>query len=389
MANQVYANGMEIACKAASGKSVAAFPDTCLSPPSPPAGPVPIPYPNTAYASDTTNGSTTVMISGQEVMLKDSSTFKKSTGDEAATKSLGMGVVTHAIQGEASFISWSMDVEIEGQNVDRHLDQMLHNEQCNPANTTPWVYLDESAFGTEPACADDRKKMNKACEGSQKKKNTERHCPGVLNVPKQTQRDQMDKSPSKRIGAFAPHADTIEDEEGSRTAKAAAAAEAEADGSKCVQAQPCYLRPYESETQDQCCPGQTGHHIPPKACFKNSGGEYTEGSALVVCMEGMSQHCGSHGKNHAAIEWLAKQKGMKVGRKYSVTEYNSLCAATIEAQCGCKKECIEAQLNNQPAAKGVTKVEHVTTNSSAGVSNELQNDIRESAGLPADESFAI
>src|SRR5215831_6230899 len=164
MANEVYANGREIACKAAAGKSVAAFPDTCLSPPSPPAGPVPIPYPNTAYASDTTNGSTTVMISGQEVMLKDDSTFKKSTGDEAATKSLGMGVVTHAIQGEASFISWSMDVHIEGQNVDRHLDQMLHNEQCNnPANTTPWVYLDASAFGKEAACSGDKDKMDTAC----------------------------------------------------------------------------------------------------------------------------------------------------------------------------------------------------------------------------------
>src|SRR5271168_3047072 len=104
----VFANSMSIACKAASGKTIAAMPDVCLSPPSPPAGPVPIPYPNTAMASDTTDGSTTVMISGQEVMLKDQSTFKKSTGDEAATKSLGMGVVTHAIQGETSFVSWSM-----------------------------------------------------------------------------------------------------------------------------------------------------------------------------------------------------------------------------------------------------------------------------------------
>src|SRR5215468_2318488 len=111
MANEVYANGREIACKAAAGKSVAAFPDTCLSPPSPPAGPVPIPYPNTAYASDTTKGSKTVQISGQEVVLKDESTFKKSTGDEAATKSLGMGVVSHQIQGEVNFASWSMDVK--------------------------------------------------------------------------------------------------------------------------------------------------------------------------------------------------------------------------------------------------------------------------------------
>ena len=44
------------------------------------------------------------MISGKEIMLKDASVFKKNTGNEAATKSLGMGVVTHTIQGEASFV---------------------------------------------------------------------------------------------------------------------------------------------------------------------------------------------------------------------------------------------------------------------------------------------
>ena len=164
MANEVYANGMEIACKAAAGKSMAAFPDTCLSPPSPPAGPVPLPYPNTAFASDTTNGSTTVMISGQEIMLKDQSTFKKSTGDEAATKSLGMGVVTHCIQGEASFIAWSMDVKFEGQNVDRHLDLMLHNEQCDPANTPPIVYVDRMAMmKDESDCQTERDNVNTHC----------------------------------------------------------------------------------------------------------------------------------------------------------------------------------------------------------------------------------
>ncbi len=163
MANQVYVNGREIACKAAAGKSAAAFPDTCLSPPSPPAGPVPIPYPNTSYASDTTNGSTTVMISGKEIMLKDASVFKKSTGNEAATKSLGMGVVTHTIQGEASFVSWSMDVKIEGQNADRHLDQMMHNEMCSPANTCPWLYIDEAATGKTDECSDVRSAVNSNC----------------------------------------------------------------------------------------------------------------------------------------------------------------------------------------------------------------------------------
>ena len=164
MANEVYANGREIACKAAAGKTVAAFPDVCLSPPSPPAGPVPLPYPNTAYASDTTNGSTTVQISGKEIMLKDKSVFKKSTGNEAATKSLGMGVVTHTIQGEASFTMWSMDVKVEGANVDRHLDMTMHNEQCQPANTPPWVYADKMATTPIADCEKEVEEKKAACE---------------------------------------------------------------------------------------------------------------------------------------------------------------------------------------------------------------------------------
>lgn len=147
MANQVYANGREVSCKAADGKSICAFPDVCLSPPSPPAGPVPIPYPNTGLASDMTEGSKTVKISGKEVMLKDKSYFKKSTGDEAATKSLGMGVVTHQIQGKVYFTSWSMDVKFEGENVVRHLDLTTHNHASKPGQTPPWPYADQAMVG--------------------------------------------------------------------------------------------------------------------------------------------------------------------------------------------------------------------------------------------------
>jgi hypothetical protein len=43
--NNVFANGRAISCKSGSGKVLSAFPDVSLSPPSPPAGPVPIPYP--------------------------------------------------------------------------------------------------------------------------------------------------------------------------------------------------------------------------------------------------------------------------------------------------------------------------------------------------------
>jgi hypothetical protein len=136
MGCEVYANGDEIACKAGGNKVIAAFPDVCLSPPSPPAGPMPLPYPNTSFSRDMQNGSRTVMIKGKEVMLKDQSFYKTSPlGDEAATRGLGAGVVTHVITGKTYFVAWSMDVKFEDQNVDRHTDLTTSNHASQPGNT--------------------------------------------------------------------------------------------------------------------------------------------------------------------------------------------------------------------------------------------------------------
>jgi len=141
MGCDVYADGDEIACKAGSGKVIAGFPDVCLTPPPPPAGPLPVPYPNTAFAKDMQQGSKTVMIEGKEVMLKDQSFYKTSPlGDEAATNGQGAGVVTHVITGKTYFIAWSMDVKFEGQNVDRHTDVTTSNHASQMDNrvvTTP------------------------------------------------------------------------------------------------------------------------------------------------------------------------------------------------------------------------------------------------------------
>src|SRR5688572_7474716 len=118
MSDEVYANGMEVSCKAAGGKSACAFPDVCFTPPQTPATPpgVPIPYPNTGLASDTSDGSKTVQVSGQEVMLKDKSCFKKSSGDEAGSAPK-KNAITSKIQGKVYFNAWSMDVKFEGENV--------------------------------------------------------------------------------------------------------------------------------------------------------------------------------------------------------------------------------------------------------------------------------
>src|SRR5207247_9341565 len=146
MANEVYANNMEVACKAGQGKSICACPDVCFTPPQTPATPpgVPIPYPNTGMASDTSDGSKTVQVSGQEVMLKDKSAFKQSTGDEAGSAPK-KGLVTSKNKGKVYFNAWSMDVKFEGENVVRNLDMTTHNHGSVPSNTGPWPYIDAAA----------------------------------------------------------------------------------------------------------------------------------------------------------------------------------------------------------------------------------------------------
>lgn len=164
MANQVFANGMEVSCKAADGKSICAFPDVCMTPPQSPATPpgVPIPYPNTGLASDTSDGSTTVKISGQEVMLKNKSYFKKSTGDEAGCAPM-KGVVTHKITGKVYFTAWSMDVKVEGENVVRHLDITTHNHASEGPNTPPMVHIDELSIAFPEVCRDAVDNCSNAC----------------------------------------------------------------------------------------------------------------------------------------------------------------------------------------------------------------------------------
>lgn len=127
MSGEVFANGREISGKATSNKSLGAMADVCLSPPAPPAGPIPIPYPNFSNAGDTDKGSKSVKLRGKPAGLKDKSTYKTSKGDEAATRNFGMGVVSHKISGATHFGAWSMNVLIEGCNAQRQLDLTTHN----------------------------------------------------------------------------------------------------------------------------------------------------------------------------------------------------------------------------------------------------------------------
>jgi hypothetical protein len=321
--NDVFANGREISCKAADGKSICAFPDVCLTPPTPPAGFIPVPYPNTGFATDTTNGSRTVKISGKEVMLKNKSYFKKSTGDEAATRSTPMGVLTHTITGKVYFTSWSMDVKVEGENVVRMADLTTHNHMSVPGNTTPWPYLDQANPALAGDCAADTQRERAACSKLEVK----------------TKNGKVKKAATKK----------------KRCARTKEAKE-------CREAQKCILQPMRPK---QCCKGEQPHHLVEVHCFSPVGGRkqkkvlpefkgYKEGKAPCVCATG-PRHDKEHGALHAAQQTLEATHDMRSGAwSYKdAREAGTLAHSLVYPDCNPK--CIEAQLDayhNQSAPDG-------------------------------------
>lgn len=336
MSNQVYANNMEVSCKAASGKTICNFPDVCMTPPQTPATPpgVPIPYPNTGMASDCTSGSSSVKISNQEVMLKDKSYFKRSMGDEAGCAPK-KGVVTSQNMGKVYFAMWSMDVKVEGENVTRMGDITTHNHGSCPSNTKPQPYIDEATAGLPAACQDEKDAIQKACN-----EDKEPPCPGKLSKPHKPDRAYAD------------------------------AASKNAKSSSCAQALKCFLRPYRSYDKkakkmvNTCCDGQTGHHIPPwstTSTIKKAASGVTKSSALCICLEGRNHSIGSHGRHHHGINYLLKKMsaiaggvvtaltGKKTGQYTAkMRDHIAAAAAVTEAQLpGCSKECIEEQLKKQ------------------------------------------
>src|SRR5947207_8152816 len=113
---------MRTVVHASSSGIATAFPDVCKTPS--PAGPIPIPYPNIAQSSDTTQGSTTVKVDGNPIMLQGSN-CSTNTGDEAG--SIG-GVASNTTKGKAEFVNYSFDVMVDGKNVPRLGDMMWQNK---------------------------------------------------------------------------------------------------------------------------------------------------------------------------------------------------------------------------------------------------------------------
>jgi len=323
MANSVFANGREIACKAGAGKTICAFPDVCMTPPESPATPpgIPIPYPNTGMASDTTGGSKNVKISTKEIMLKNKSCFKTSVGDEAGCAAK-KGVVSSTNKGEVYFKAWSMDVKIEGENVDRHLDLTTNNHACDPGDTPPWPFVDrmEMAKGLK-SCGKEISAADKACK---KGKGGDFKCP---------------KQGRKSNATYSKHMES----------------------NVCQRALRCMLSP---KKPSKCCGDQTPHHLVPGASFKDmpSEGSYNYNAAPCICAEGANGTSGTHGLIHSEQKKAVMDKFPGVGIKEirdtktqsfeDAVQQGGNAAHEIHPQCSAK--CIKAQLRREHRKMGIT-----------------------------------
>jgi hypothetical protein len=371
MGNQVYANKMEISCKSADGKTICATPDVCMTPPQTPATPpgVPVPYPNTGMASDCTEGSATVKITDAEVMLKNKSYFKTSSGDEAGSAPM-KGVISSVNTGKVYFNAWSMDVIIEGENAVRHLDLTTHNHASFVGNSPPFPYVDAMAMAEGGACHNDVNQEKKACEDcTPHKKGGRDPCDSL--APKPSVRGEGSK--------IAPVADKMADD---------------AALDECLSARKCILQPYKRKTDGEggkaigCCPSQTGHHLVEKASFFEGGVQlgtfsskglekYDEDMAPCVCAEGTSYN---RGGTHELMHVFQKAQNEKapggtlpLGRGSKefphVTTYGQAKESAANAHSkvfpasGCDPECIKAQLDayhNQCGIKDSTKIKAVS-----------------------------
>ncbi len=157
MGKDVFANKMALAAKAGDGKLISAFPDVCNSPPAPPTGPFPVPYPNSAFSRDLKDGTKRVKIGGKPAGIEGSYLQTSPLGNEAATKSFGGALLSHTTAGKAYYQAHSFDVMFEGRGVVRHLDLMTSNHASYPGSTPPFTEMEAMALAAvdppaKPAC---------------------------------------------------------------------------------------------------------------------------------------------------------------------------------------------------------------------------------------------
>ncbi len=129
MAVTIHVNGASnsLVHKGSSGIAKNTLPDVCKTPS--PGGPVPVPYPVIiSMSSDLKKGTKTVKVDGGNMAAIKGSEFSRCTGDEAGTAG---GVKSSTNMKEATWITYSFDVKLDGKNACRLSDKM----QMNHGNT--------------------------------------------------------------------------------------------------------------------------------------------------------------------------------------------------------------------------------------------------------------
>ena len=109
--------------KGSNGISTATIPDVCKTPS--PGGPVPIPYPNISQSVTLAKGTTTVKADGMMAAIKGSE-FSLSNGDNAGVAG---GVKSSTFMKESTWILYSFDVKMDGQNACRLTDKKFQNHE--------------------------------------------------------------------------------------------------------------------------------------------------------------------------------------------------------------------------------------------------------------------
>jgi len=137
--------------KGSNGVSIATIPDVCKTPS--PAGPVPIPYPNISQSATLDKGTTTVKADGGMMIAIKGSEFSLSNGDNAGVAG---GVKSSTFMKESTWILYSFDVKIEGQNACRLTDKKFQNHE----NTADMAGILQAPVG---ALELDLKKVAKDC----------------------------------------------------------------------------------------------------------------------------------------------------------------------------------------------------------------------------------
>jgi Domain of unknown function (DUF4150) len=110
--------------KGSNGVSVATIPDVCKTPS--PGGPVPIPYPNISQSATLDKGTTTVKADGGMMIAIKGSEFSLSNGDNAGVAG---GVKSSTFMKESTWILYSFDVKMDGQNACRLSDKKFQNHE--------------------------------------------------------------------------------------------------------------------------------------------------------------------------------------------------------------------------------------------------------------------